>query len=173
MALFVPDFDPESEHGSNPVPAFNNNASTDPTPEFFDYPTGYGAYFNIPPHPPQIHLNRLLLLQNKDCTLLDMVYQALLDYHRSIPLDSFERVRPFIRYYEELQPVEVEAPALPRFKHPHLHSQARGNLYIVGRAMLPEEAVMMLSTFTRSPGSDSPRITAWRVKVRNKFRLIG
>jgi hypothetical protein len=122
-------------------------------PVYLDLGNRYGYYSHYPGADPIIYIHEFLLAVGNEF-LKRLVYQRLLEFHRSIPPDSWQRGFPFIRYFGELEACE-DCPF--QFEPP--------------QTLLKEEAVMMLSTFTRSAGSEL-EITAWRVKL-NKFRLIG
>jgi hypothetical protein len=117
-------------------------------PVYLDLGNRYGYYSHYPGADPIIYIHEALLAAGNEL-LKRLVYQRLIEFHRSIPADSWQRGFPFIRYFGELEACE-DCPV---------------------PVLLKEEAVMMLSTFTRSPGADM-EITTWQVKF-NKFRLIG
>lgn len=115
-------------------------------PVYTDLGNRLGFYSNYPGADPVIYLNSFLMVGID--LLKRTVYRRLLEFHNSIPADSWQRGFPFIKYFGELEP-PVSWPEL-----------------------LSAETIMTLGTFTRSPGSERQQITTWRVKV-DRFKLIG
>jgi len=113
-------------------------------PVFMDLGNRLGFYYFYPGAAPVIYMHEFLLVGND--LLRRAVYRRLMEFHESIPPDSWQRGFPFFMYYGDLEP-PVSWPQV-----------------------LPEESVMMLSCFTRSPGSG--QVTTWQVRI-DKFRLMG
>jgi hypothetical protein len=69
---------------------------------FFDNETGLGFLINQPGISPVIYLNRTLLGEDQTELMFQEVYGKLLDLHHT--MNVWERVVPFVKYYEELVP---------------------------------------------------------------------
>jgi hypothetical protein len=64
-----------------------------------------GYYRILPGYPSYICLNEILLEGSEETH--QFIYQTLIDYHNSIPLDSKLRVFELTRYFEELEILQV------------------------------------------------------------------
>ena len=74
-----------------------------------------GFYRAIPGQEPYICLSEKLLEGSQGVHL--NVFQMLLNYHRSIPLDSCFRLFEITRYFEELIPVPAQEPVAVKSPH--------------------------------------------------------
>jgi hypothetical protein len=77
-------------------------------PIYGDTGESVGFYRILPGYPSYICLNEKLLEGSEETH--QFVYQTLVDYHNSIPLDSRQRVFKHVRYFEELKRLPVAEP---------------------------------------------------------------
>lgn len=75
---------------------------------YFNIGQSFGFYEAIPGEEPFICLNTSLSKIGSELHL--EVYKALLQIHTSIPLDSWQRIFPITKYYEELINQEIYNP---------------------------------------------------------------
>jgi hypothetical protein len=74
---------------------------------YIDLLDGYGYYCSRHGEAPFICLGNALL-NAEDDAFHQEVHRRLLEYHRSIPMDSIYRLFTLVTYYEDLAPVEEE-----------------------------------------------------------------
>jgi hypothetical protein len=93
---------------------------------------GLGFYRHRPGKAPYICLDNSLLEDDRNGWKHQAVYDVLLEYHRSLPLDSIYRSFVIVKYYEDLvpapEPAEV-AVEVPETKEP------QPEIIIIGRAI--------------------------------------
>lgn len=74
---------------------------------YIDLLDGYGYYCARPGEAPFICLDNSLL-NAEDDAFHQEVHRRLLEYHRSVPMDSIYRLFTLVTYYEDLAQVEEE-----------------------------------------------------------------
>jgi hypothetical protein len=92
---------------------------------------GLGFYRHRPGKAPYICLDNSLL-DGDNGWKHQAVYDVLLEYHRSLPLDSIYRSFVIVKYYEDLVPAPVPAAVVvevPEMKEP------QPEIIIIGRAI--------------------------------------
>lgn len=83
--------------------SFFSSFGEDLAPYYVDLDNSLGAYVADPGHSPMIILDTSL--KDKQESAPQLVYQALLDFHRKLP--EVYRLFPLIQYFEDLQPEPV------------------------------------------------------------------
>jgi hypothetical protein len=98
---------------------------------YIDLLDGLGYYCNRPGKAPYICLDNSLLNGDNEGKQ-QAVFDVLLEYHRSLPLDSIYRSFVIVKYYEDLVPAPVPAAVVvevPEMKEP------QPEIIIIGRAI--------------------------------------
>jgi hypothetical protein len=79
-------------------------------PRYADTGNSQGFYCILPGYPSYVCLNESLLEGSEE--VHQLVYKVLIDYHKSIPVDSKIRVFELVRYFEELGVLPIVAGQL-------------------------------------------------------------
>jgi hypothetical protein len=114
---------------------------------YLDLIWGSGYYRHRPGKPPYICLGNSLL-ENGSEGKHQEVFNVLLEYHRSIPVDSIYRSFVIVRYYEDLVPAPAPVPEPapePVFEQPLLapvlEEDDKPEIIVIGRAIRHREFV--------------------------------